>query len=178
MTSTELPQENVPKGALLALLALPVGAVAIGIVLSLGYFAAIISFGAAFLAYFLYKKGAGQPSVTGAIIVGVITLVTALVGWVGYFLFAAVSEGYPASLGLEVAFSPLVAGDFWLNLLFAALGGGAVVFTAIREANAAKAETAQAAWTATPGAVPPPAAGAVTPPPYTAPTEDPNAPKA
>lgn len=69
--------ENVTRGTLFALVALPVGVAAWVIIWSFGFIASIISFGIAWLAIVLYKVGSGGLiGKAGAVRVTIITLVT------------------------------------------------------------------------------------------------------
>jgi hypothetical protein len=58
--STTQPQpENVLGGALLALLAIPVGVIALTLLWSIGFIASIVGFLVAFSAFWLYRRGSG-----------------------------------------------------------------------------------------------------------------------
>ena len=71
------PVEDVNRGTLVALLAIPVGVVAWVIVWSIGIIAGILGFGIAYLTMFLYTRGSGGIiSRAGAIRVTIITFVT------------------------------------------------------------------------------------------------------
>ena len=187
MTSTEQPQENVVRGALFALVALPVGAALVAVIYAAGYFAALAGLAIAFGAYWLYKKGAGTISVTGAVIVGVITILASIIGvFAGWTLaWQQATSLFDPGTAIQFGFT-VAASDFWLSILFGVLGGAGVVAQAVRESKPEAPDPWQAA---TPGSVPPPAAGitpppatGMTPPPYVPPTAppaaDPNAPKA
>ena len=80
MTSTAPARtEHVGRGAILALLIIPVGVVVFVLISSIGIYASIVSFGVAFGAYWLYQRGAGGViSRTGAWVVLAIVVVTVL----------------------------------------------------------------------------------------------------
>jgi len=154
-----LPPENVLRGSLLALLALPAGVIVFTLIWNLGFISAIIGFGVAFLAFFLYRFGSGgRISMKGAAIITAITLGTLIVS----FIFANVSDiatVYAQTFGIswiEVMlapdFAPLaiglltspegfaaIAGNAALTLLFGALGCFTVLRGAFKEARTASA---------------------------------------
>ena len=69
--------ENVGRGTVVALLAIPAGVIVWVIIWSIGFIASIVSFGVALLAMFLYRLGSGgQIGRTGAIRVAIITITT------------------------------------------------------------------------------------------------------
>ena len=198
MTSytTPVPEENVTRGTLLALLVIPLGVIVWTIIWNVGFIASIVSFGVAVLAVFLYRRGSGGTiSRGGAIRVILIVIVT-----VALSLFVGVVSEVAIALGDVAGISPidaLTAPQFWpvfnqilaepdvqkellpaigLGILFAALG----CFSTLRRAfkgtaaqQAAATDTATA-WTrpVDPTAVVPP----VTPAETTDPT-DPAAPR-
>ena len=157
--SAVLPPENVLRGSLLALLALPAGVIVFTLIWNLGFISAIIGFGVAFLAFFLYRLGSGgRISMKGAAIITAITLGTLIVS----FIFANVSDiatVYAQTFGISwievmlapdfapIAFSVLtspeglaaIAGNAALTLLFGALGCFTVLRGAFKEARAASA---------------------------------------
>jgi hypothetical protein len=145
-------QENVLRGTLLALITIPVGVIVFTIIYTLGYIAAIVAFGIAAAAYFLYRLGAGKISVRGAVIVSAITLVTLLLAFVVAVVWdtaVALSEftglsafellGQPEfwqiiSSGLaDPELQGVLLQDFGLSLLFGVLGAGALLFSAFKE---------------------------------------------
>ncbi len=78
-----LPPENVTRGLLFALIALPLGVILFVIIWNLGYVASIVGFAIAFAAFFLYKKGSGgRISIRGALLVGGVTLVTLAIAFI------------------------------------------------------------------------------------------------
>lgn len=78
-----LPPENVVRGLLLALLAIPAGIFVYMLIWNLGFIASIVGLGVAFAAFFLYRLGSGgRVSVVGAVIISAITIVTLLLAWI------------------------------------------------------------------------------------------------
>jgi len=154
-----LPPENVLRGFLLALLALPAGVLVFTLIWNLGFIASIVGFGVAFVAFFLYRLGSGgRISMKGAAIITAITLGTLIIS----FIFANVSDIATVyaqtfgiswfqvmlsadflSLALGLLFAPenigSLAGSAALTLLFGALGCFAVLRGAFKEARAASA---------------------------------------
>jgi hypothetical protein len=154
-----LPPENVLRGFLLALLAVPAGVLVFTLIWNLGFIASIIGFGVAFLAFFLYRLGSGgRISIKGAAIITAITLGTLVLS----FIFANVSDVatvyaqtfgiswvqvmlsadfLPLALGLLFAPENLgsIAGNAGLTLLFGALGCFTVLRGAFQQARAASA---------------------------------------
>jgi hypothetical protein len=154
-----LPPENVVRGLLLALIALPAGVIVFTLIWNLGFISAIIGFGVAFAAFFLYRLGSGgRVSLTGALVVTLVTVVTLILA----FVFANVSDianvyaqefglswfevmgspGFvPEALGL--IFSPeglsAIGGSAAITLLFGVLGCFTVLRGAFKEARAAAA---------------------------------------
>ncbi|MES1169149.1 MAG: hypothetical protein ABUL47_00505, partial [Leifsonia sp.] len=65
-----LPSENLQRGVIFALIALPAGVIAWDLLWSFGFIASIVSFGIAYLAARLYRFGSGgRISRSGAIAV-------------------------------------------------------------------------------------------------------------
>jgi hypothetical protein len=105
--STSQPQpENVVGGALLALLAIPVGVVALTLLWSIGFVASIVGFLVAFCAFWLYRRGSGGAiSRAGAWTITTIVVFTLLFGvWVAMVVDFAHGIGHLSNIG---------AGDFW-----------------------------------------------------------------
>lgn len=144
------PRENLARGALAALLTVPVGVAVWVVVWGFGFVASIVAAGVAFLALRLYLWGAGRITRTGAAIVLVTTTVTLLVAfWAGIVYDAAVGFGEMSGLGAWGAFThpefwpafgavlpeavPDYLPDFGFALLFGALGS----FATLRGAFAA-----------------------------------------
>lgn len=80
------PVENVGRGALLALVALPVGVAAWVLIWQLGFIASIVAFAIALLAVFLYRRGSGGVvGRAGAFtIVGIVAVTLVLAFFGGY----------------------------------------------------------------------------------------------
>jgi hypothetical protein len=127
------PVENVVGGALLALLAIPVGVVVLALLSSIGFIASIVGFLIAFSAVWLYRRGSGgRISRTGAWIVTAIVLGTLLLGiWVSMVVTYAHGIGHLGNIGLD-GFWPQFNADFpgnvSANILFIVL---VLVFGAI-----------------------------------------------
>ena len=76
--------EDVNRGTVVALLAIPAGVIVWVVIWTIGFIASIVSFGVALLAMFLYKLGSGgQMGRAGAVRVTIITIVT-----IGLSIFA------------------------------------------------------------------------------------------
>lgn len=60
-TAAAQPAENVGRGTLVALLAIPIGMIAFGLVGAFGYFLFFIPIAIPYIAAWLYAKGAGAP---------------------------------------------------------------------------------------------------------------------
>lgn len=73
----DAPVEDVNRGTVVALLALPVGVIVWVLIWTLGFIASIVTFAVAYLAMFLYKLGSGGTiGRAGAVRVAVITILT------------------------------------------------------------------------------------------------------
>src|SRR4051794_4172904 len=102
MTQTHarnLPPEDVIRGTLFALIAVPLGIAVWLLIWGIGFIASIVAFGVAAAAVFLYRFGSrGRVSLPGAVIVTVITLGTmalaffAGIAWDVAVLMTQVSE--------------------------------------------------------------------------------------
>jgi hypothetical protein len=129
MTQSNAPTENVVRGALLALIVIPVGVALWVAVESLGVVVGVVAFGISFGAYWLYQRGAGGViSRTGAWIVAAIVVVT-----LGLSIFFGMMADYAIGVGenyglnpWDVFFSPV----FWPNFThnFGALFSANVTF--------------------------------------------------
>lgn len=116
---SSLPSENVQRGVIFALIALPAGVVAWDILWSFNFVASIVAFGVAYLAVRLYRFGSGgRVSRTGAIAVAVITIGTLIVAVVSGFAVSVVGL-YSQQLGTSIP-EALVAPRFW-SIVFAAM---------------------------------------------------------
>ena len=98
----EPPVENVAAGAILSLLAIPVGVVILTLISSIGFAASIVGFVIAFCAVWLYRRGSGGIiSRTGAWIVTAIVIGTLLLGiWVSLVVDFAGGVGHLSNIGL------------------------------------------------------------------------------
>lgn len=97
----DVPVEDVNRGTVVALLALPVGVILWVLVWSLGFIVSIITFGVAYLAMFLYRLGSGGTiGRAGAVRVAIITLVTlALAIFAGLVADVAIGIGSVTGVG-------------------------------------------------------------------------------
>jgi hypothetical protein len=109
--------ENVLGGALLALLAIPVGVVVLALLSSIGFIASIVGFLVAFSAVWLYRRGSGGfISRAGAWIVTAIVLGTLILGiWVDLVVTFAHGLGHLGNIGLD-GFWPQFNKDLPANL--------------------------------------------------------------
>lgn len=99
------PTEDVGRGTLLALLAVPAGIIVWVLVWSIGFIVSIISFGVAYLAVFLYRLGSGGTiSRPGAIRVTIITLATVVLS-----IIAGIVSDVAISIGRIAKISPFEA---------------------------------------------------------------------
>jgi len=118
--------ENVLSGALLALLAVPVGVVVLALISSIGFIASIVGYLVAFSAVWLYRRGSGGViSRAGAWVVTGIVALTLVIGiWISLVLGAAGGLG---ELGL------LSNPRFWtlFNEALPNLIGGNILFIAL-----------------------------------------------
>jgi hypothetical protein len=154
-----LPPENLVRGLLLSLIALPAGVAVFTLLWNLGFISAIVGFGVAFAAFFLYRLGSGgRVSLKGALVVTLVTVATLIVA----FVFANVSDiatVYSQELGLSwvevmgspgfvadalaLVFSPeglaAIGGNAAITLLFGVLGCFTVLRGAFKEARVAAA---------------------------------------
>ncbi|HEY4224836.1 MAG TPA: hypothetical protein VGM70_03395 [Pseudolysinimonas sp.] len=149
MTQTSpssLPSENLQRGVIFALIALPVGVVAWDILWGIGFVASIVAFGVAYFASRLYRFGSGgRVSRNGAIAIAVITIGTLVIAFISGFAVDIVGE-YSRVTGASIPES-LVSGRFWgivfasmttgqalISLLLAALFGALGCFSILRSA--------------------------------------------
>lgn len=153
-----LPPENLPRGLILALLAIPAGVLVYMIIWNLGYIAGIVGFLVAFGAYFLYRFGSGgRVSIKGGIIIAAITLVTLVLAFILGEVWDYVAQA-SAQTGISVQdilstpglggyiVSDLTApeyvgtllGNGGLTFLFGLLGCAGVLFNIFRQAKAAQ----------------------------------------
>jgi len=94
--------ENVIGGAILALLAIPVGVIALTLLWSIGFIASIVGFLVAFCAFWLYRRGSGgQISRAGAWIITAIVVFSIAFGlWVAMVVDFADGLGHLGNIGM------------------------------------------------------------------------------
>ena len=159
------PVAHEARGVLVALLIVPIGVVAWGILWNFGFIASIVGFVVAFGAMFLYRLGAGGlVTRLGAALITAITLVTLVLAFFGGMVLDGL-KGFSDATGqaqLSLFFSPQFwdgffeilnqpgvigsyAGDFGLALLFGVLGCFGVIRGAFRTASAV-ASAADDSW--------------------------------
>ena len=133
-----LPPENVMRGVLFSLIALPVGVILFVIIWNLGYVASIVGFAIAFAAYFLYKKGSGgRISIRGALLVGAVTLVTLAIAFIIAETMDLASVGFTWAQAASIpGFGAALLADVGMTALFGLIGCVAVVVGAVRDAKA------------------------------------------
>lgn len=151
--SSSIPREDIGRGTLFALAALPIGVVLWMVIWNFGWMTSLVTYAAAFMAAKFYVTGAGALSRKGVWVVAVVTAVTALVSFLGgvwldavKFLgrepLAMVMNSEPwALIADNLAYNPDFIGgymgDFLLALLFGALG----CFFTLRQLFAATKES-------------------------------------
>lgn len=149
-----LPPENVGRGTVFALIALPVGVLAWLLIWSSGIIAAIVAFVVAVAAAFFYRLGSGgRIGKLGGWIVTGITAVTLFVSWfaglaldiaryiadeTGVTWVDALTGPYFSELYGLVLADPdgELVGDALLTILFGALGAFSVLRTVFKQAKA------------------------------------------
>ena len=142
------PAENIVKGLLFALIAVPLGVVLWVVIWSFGFVSAIVAFAVAAAAAWLYRKGSGgRVSTKGAFLISGVVLVTLLLsfyaGLVTDFMRAAAEElGLSWIQALQHPFFwPIFNENFGAilnenlpNLIFALLFGVLGAFSVLRRA--------------------------------------------
>jgi len=112
MLEPRTPEENIVRGTLFSLLAIPVGVIVFVFIWNLGFIASIVSFGTAWLAVFLYRLGAG-----GIISrIGAFCITGVVVVAVGLSIFAGLVSDVAIGVGRVADISPFVAltmPEFW-----------------------------------------------------------------
>ena len=156
MTAPLTPQrpiENVSRGALLSLLAIPVGIVLWTLISSIGIIASIVSFVVAIVAVWLYRRGSGGLiSRAGAWIVTGVVVVTLLLSFFAAMVVGSVGGFAHIGLLADSRFWPIFwdqfpvifnadLPNFGLGLLFAALGCFRVLGRAFSTARATSSTT-------------------------------------
>ena len=146
-----LPPERVGRGAALALLAVPAGALAAGIIDGLGYIGTISGIVTAVLAAVLYVRGSGGrvakgiPVIIGVILLGIATsffTVVAVDLWQAFpTIDADVAASYASRsdfVAQNLFYPPVLASDahsLGLLILFSALGGIGTIVRLVRLNN-------------------------------------------
>ncbi len=165
--------EHVGRGAILALLTIPVGLALYVLLANIGFIASVVSFVVAFGAYWLYQRGAGGVITrTGAWVVTVIVAVTVLLGvyaiLVSDFANAVADEPKVKALGKN-AWDVVNLPNFWnafndnlsyqisqetltivVTLLFGVLGSFRILRNAFRTTSARPTQAYPQAPTASP----------------------------
>jgi hypothetical protein len=114
---TSLPPENLRRGVIFALVALPVGVVAWDLLWSFGFVASIVAFGVSYLAVRMYRFGSGgRITRSGAIAVTVITIGTLIIAFISGFAVDVIGE-YSRITGQSISES-LGSTRFW-SIVFA-----------------------------------------------------------
>jgi hypothetical protein len=114
---TSLPPENLRRGVIFALIALPVGVVAWDLLWSFGFVASIVAFGVSYLAVRMYRFGSGgRITRSGAIAVTIITIGTLIVAFISGFAVDVIGE-YTRITGQSILES-LLSTRFW-SIVFA-----------------------------------------------------------
>jgi hypothetical protein len=115
--STSLPPENLQRGVIFALIALPVGVIAWDIIWSVGFIASIVAFGVAYLAARLYRLGSGgRVTRSGAIAITAVTIGTLIIAFISGFAIDVIGE-YTRITGESVT-EALLSSRFW-SIVFA-----------------------------------------------------------
>jgi len=126
-SSSSPPAENLQRGVIFALIALPAGVIVWYILWGFGFIASIVAFGVAYLAVRLYRFGSGgRVSRNGAIAVAIITIGTLIIAVISGFAVKIVGL-YAEQFGTSVP-EALVAPRFW-NIVFAAMTSPAALPT-------------------------------------------------
>jgi len=114
---SSLPSENLQRGVIFALIALPVGVIAWDILWSFGFVASIVALAVAYVAVRLYRFGSGgRVSRNGAIAVAIITIGTLIIAFISGFAVDRLGE-YSRISGQSIPES-LVSSRFW-GIVFA-----------------------------------------------------------
>lgn len=196
------PAENLVRGALFALIAIPAGVIVFDILWNIGFIASIVTYGTAVLAVWLYRKGAGGIMTRNGVwvIVGILVVTVVLsfiVALLSEFTLAVVKEtGLSPTAVLanpdfgrvfNLALPELLKSDalyFGLAILFAGLGAFRTIrrafqFSRLHDAAPADGVYPTTATDVTPASAVPTAATDGTPggAPYVTPTAAPDADK-
>jgi len=143
---SSLPPENVRRGVIFALLALPAGVIAWDLLWSVGFIASIVAFGVAYLAARLYRLGSGgRVTRSGAIAIAVITIGTLIVAFISGFAVdivgeysritgASITEALLSPRFWSIVFTSMTAPQSLISLLLAAVFGALGCFSILRNA--------------------------------------------
>jgi len=143
---SSLPPENVQRGVIFALLALPAGVIAWDLLWSIGFIASIVAFGVAYLAARLYRWGSGgRVTRSGAIAIAVITIGTLIIAFISGFAVdvvgeysritgASITESLLSSRFWSIVFTSMTAPQSLISLLLAAAFGALGCFSILRNA--------------------------------------------
>ena len=151
--------ERVLRGFLLSLIAIPAGILVFTLIWNLGFISAIVGFGVAFVAFFLYRLGSGgRISIPGALIITAVTVVALVVAYFFATIISPFANHIAATQGysywlliIDPTFWSYAIGDrmrilpndFWLNggltLLFGIVGCFAVLRNVFQQAGQAPA---------------------------------------
>lgn len=143
---SSLPPENVRRGVIFALLALPAGVIAWDLLWSVGFIASIVAFGVAYLAARLYRLGSGgRVTRSGAIAIAVITIGTLIVAFISGFAIdivgeysrvtgASITESLLSPRFWSIVFTSMAAPQSLISLLLAAVFGALGCFSILRNA--------------------------------------------
>lgn len=163
------PIEDVNRGTVLALLAIPAGIIVFVLIWRFGFIASAVTLGVAYLTMFLYMRGSGGVmGRAGAVRVALITIVTAVLsiaaGIVADVAFAisSINGANPLEVVLDSTFAerfttvmslPGVVGDLapsvMISLAFAALGCFSILRNAFKS-TAVASPAPGATWTTQP----------------------------
>src|SRR3954469_4155893 len=111
-SSSSPPAENLQRGVIFALIALPAGVIVWDILWGFGFIASIVAFGIAYLAVRLYRFGSGgRVTRSGAIAIAVITIGTLIIAFISGFAVDRLGE-YTRVSGQSIPES-LVSSRFW-----------------------------------------------------------------
>ena len=110
-----LPPENIVRGLLLSLVAIPVGVIVWVVIWQMGFISALVSFLVVSLAAFLYRLGSGgRLSTPGVLVISAVTLVTLVISFLaGVAADMATALAYPMPSSLT---DPLFWSDYTYNL--------------------------------------------------------------
>src|SRR3954449_9323889 len=101
-SSSSPPAENLQRGVIFALIALPAGVIVWDILWGFGFVASIVAFGVAYLAVRLYRFGSGRAgSRHGGLAVAIITIGTLVIAFISGFAVDVVGL-YSQQFGVSI----------------------------------------------------------------------------